>query len=295
MKRKGFTLIELLVVIAIIALLVSILMPSLSKARELAKRAGCGMNVSAIGKGLAMYTNSNNDQYPFLTSTGAWDTTATGSNRANTTVWDTTKAANVTALMFMLVRDGQSAKYFICPSENSTVECTDIKNTATTGSPYYWDFNPQTAAVNQVSYGYQVPLNGGTTATNGVSSQYPSTAILADKPPGSSNGGAVPSGAGVVPYASGATADNVKQLMSQNHTTGEYINFLRADYSVGNSKKPDCGYNSALAGNAEDNIYTASTYNLNATTGNGQQYGAWTVAIASHKNCADSYIAGPRQ
>ena len=50
--HKGFTLIELLVVIAIIALLVSILLPSLKKAQELAKRTVCMTQLKAIGAGL---------------------------------------------------------------------------------------------------------------------------------------------------------------------------------------------------------------------------------------------------
>jgi len=55
MRRKGFTLIELLVVVAIIALLVSMLLPSLNRARELAKRAMCGANLNGIGKALVNY------------------------------------------------------------------------------------------------------------------------------------------------------------------------------------------------------------------------------------------------
>lgn len=65
-RRKGFTLIELLVVIAIIALLVSILMPSLNRARELARRAACGMNLGSLGKGIGLYQAGYKEKYPAL-------------------------------------------------------------------------------------------------------------------------------------------------------------------------------------------------------------------------------------
>ncbi len=56
-KSSGFTLIELLVVIAIIALLVSILLPSLNKAKELAKKAVCSSQLKGFGTALNMYAN----------------------------------------------------------------------------------------------------------------------------------------------------------------------------------------------------------------------------------------------
>jgi len=67
MRRiKGFTLIELLVVISIIALLISILVPSISMAQKLARRAACGANLSGIGKSIALYQGIANDQYPMI-------------------------------------------------------------------------------------------------------------------------------------------------------------------------------------------------------------------------------------
>lgn len=61
--HRGFTLVELLVVIAIIALLIAILLPSLRDARERAKEIACRSNLSAFGRGFALYANTNKGDY----------------------------------------------------------------------------------------------------------------------------------------------------------------------------------------------------------------------------------------
>lgn len=63
-KPRGFTLIELLVVVAIIALLISILLPSLADAREQAKRAKCGANLHSIGQALITCGDENKGFVP---------------------------------------------------------------------------------------------------------------------------------------------------------------------------------------------------------------------------------------
>ena len=63
-RPRGFTLIELLVVIAIIALLVSILLPSLQQAKELARRAVCMSNLHGLGVTFHFYAEDNNGWMP---------------------------------------------------------------------------------------------------------------------------------------------------------------------------------------------------------------------------------------
>ncbi len=63
-KSKAFTLIELLVVIGIIALLISILLPSLNNARRSAEAVVCASNMHQFGLGFQMYCDQNKGELP---------------------------------------------------------------------------------------------------------------------------------------------------------------------------------------------------------------------------------------
>ena len=78
-KNRAFTLVELLVVISIIALLVSILLPALGKARFQAKTVLCATNMHQWGLILAMYTNDHEGWLPTADNTpgiNLWDVPA---------------------------------------------------------------------------------------------------------------------------------------------------------------------------------------------------------------------------
>lgn len=62
--RRGFTLIEVLVVVAIIALLVAVLLPSLSKARAVAKTTICKSNLAQMYKGHIFYAQDHKHHFP---------------------------------------------------------------------------------------------------------------------------------------------------------------------------------------------------------------------------------------
>lgn len=64
MIRRAFTLIELLVVISIMALLVTLLVPSLNRARQMTRTVTCYMQIRQIGQATHLYAEDNNDFFP---------------------------------------------------------------------------------------------------------------------------------------------------------------------------------------------------------------------------------------
>ncbi|MFH1613942.1 MAG: type II secretion system protein [Planctomycetota bacterium] len=115
-KQRAFTLVELLVVIAIIAVLLSILVPTLNRARHSAKRVVCASNMKQISYAMRMYRDAWDNFWPIKNDDPCSEGFIVGKDRGSLT-WMPYRTWSM--VLTKLYLNGDS-KVFICPSSTRT-------------------------------------------------------------------------------------------------------------------------------------------------------------------------------
>jgi hypothetical protein len=254
-----------LVVIAIIALLMGILMPALSRVRQLAFRLTCGTNLSGIGKAMLIYANDYEDELPKAGGRNSeWGAVnnwqATNRTQAfNLQADGSGGKANINACFYLLVKYAEvTPKSFVCKGDSGTSEfkLSDVSNLPA-GFELIdaWDFGLSGTTGSEswkhCSYSYHMPFGSNFALT--VSSE-PGFAVCSERNPWLASPAGDPQTWGQfqpdVAGFPGGTTETAKLGNAMAHQQeGQNVMFL--DTHVEFEKRAYCSVE-------DDNIYTVS-------------------------------------
>jgi prepilin-type N-terminal cleavage/methylation domain-containing protein/prepilin-type processing-associated H-X9-DG protein len=211
-RTNGFTLIELLVVIAIIGVLMAVIIPSLSAAKESAKRVKCNANLRQIGLAMNAYALDYEDKYPDKYTTGGFMFRARPGWRDETDPRGLPETFGLAAVLSGSSYIDCNSPVWICPAQKHP-KIVDCKN----------NYAFSIAKMLETTRWFEMSRLNTTWLVWGNYMFYPYTPGFRSN--GSANGFTIPTGDRIIPHSYGRSRKGQKAinvLYADGHSGAHY-------------------------------------------------------------------------